>query len=431
MIGGGRSFFMSPDRSRRSFLRKLAGGAALLPVAARTLGELSPLLAATGGDEAYWHMVRYQFAFSEDKVPVNAGNLCPSPEAVAQRVTEVTRDIDIDCSFQNRDKFKETLEESRSKVAAQLGVSADEVALVRNTSEGNNTINNGLPLKAGDEVVLWDENHPTNNVAWDVRAARLGLSVKRVHLPQHPKSGAEIVDIFEKALTPQTRVLSITHVSSASGMRLPAKELTAMARGRGIYVHLDGAQSWGALHLNLREIGCDSYAASAHKWFTGPKEVGLLYVRQERIREIWPNVVAPGWGDDADPDVVGARKFESLGQRDDAALTAVGTTADFHNVLTPARVEARVMELAAELKAGLNDAGAKLVTPVEPELSGGICIIDVPEKNRHELLDRMYNEHGIAGSTSGGFRLCPHIYNTKEHIERAVRGVKELKSLIA
>jgi selenocysteine lyase/cysteine desulfurase len=422
---------MSPNRSRRSFLRKLAGGAALLPAAAHTLGELSPLLAATTGDEAYWQVVRYQFAFTENKVPMNAGNLCPSPEAVAQRVTEVTRDIDVDCSFQNRDKFKEALEESRSKVAAQLGVSADEIALVRNTSEGNNVINNGLPLKAGDEVVLWDENHPTNNVAWDVRAARSGLVVKRVSLPQHPKSAGELVDLFETALTPKTRVLSITHVSSASGMRLPARELAEVAHRRGIYVHLDGAQSWGALHINLREIGCDSYAASSHKWFVGPKEVGLLYVKQDRIPEIWPNVVAPGWGNDADPDVVGARKFESLGQRDDAALTAVATTADFHNVLTPAKVEARVMELAAVLKAGLKDAGAKLVTPIEPELSGGVCIIEVAAKNRQEMLDRMYREHGIAGSTSGGFRLCPHIYNTKGHIERAVQGVKQLKSLIA
>jgi selenocysteine lyase/cysteine desulfurase len=422
---------MNPNRSRRSFLRNLAGGAALLPVAAHTLGELSPLLAAATSEESYWQVVRYQFAFSEDKVPMNAGNLCPSPEAVAQRVTEATRDIDVDCSFQNRDKFKQTQEESRSKVAAQLGVSPDEIALVRNTSEANNVINNGLPLKAGDEVVLWSENHPTNNVAWDVRAARFGVVVKRIDLPRHPKSKAELVDAFAKALTPKTRVLSITHVSSASGLTLPAQELSALARSRGIYIHVDGAQSWGALNNNLRQMDCDSYSASAHKWFCGPKEVGVLYVKQDRIPEIWPNVVAPGWGDDADPDVVGARKFESLGQRDDAALAAISTTADFHNVLTPAKLAARVVELASMLKAGLKDAGAKLVTPESPELSAGVCIIEVPAKNRQKLLDRMYQEHGIAGSTSGGFRLCPHIYNTKEHVERAVKGVKQLKELIA
>ena len=422
---------MDQTRSRRTFFRRLAGGAVLLPAAARTLGQLSPLLAASTDGEAYWQVVRYQFAFNENKVPMNAANLCPSPDAVAQRVTEVTRDIDVDCSFQNREKFKAALEESRSKVAAQLGVSADEIALVRNTSEANNVINNGLPFKAGDEIVLWDENHPTNNVAWDVRAARFGLTVKRVKLPQHPSGTAEVVDLFQKALTPKTRVLSITHVSSASGMRLPVRALAEIAHRQGIHYHIDGAQSWGIHHLNLRELGCDSYSASAHKWFMGPKEVGMLYVKQDRIREIWPNVVAPGWGEDADPDVVGARKFESLGQRDDAALTAIATTCDFHKVLDPAKVEARTMELAAALKAGLKEIGAKLITPESPELSGGICIIEVAANKRQEMLDKMYHEQGIAGSPSGGFRLSPHSYNTREHIERAVRGVKALKNLIA
>ena len=104
---------------------------------------------------------------------MNAANLCPSPRVVAERVSELTRDIDFDCSFNNRDKFKASLEESRRKVAEELRVSADEIALVRNTSEANNVVNNGISLRSGDEIVLWDQNHPTNNVAWDVRAARL------------------------------------------------------------------------------------------------------------------------------------------------------------------------------------------------------------------------------------------------------------------
>jgi selenocysteine lyase/cysteine desulfurase len=163
---------MARPLSRRSFFGEMAAGAAYLPLAVASLSELSPLLAAAAAGDAYWNLVRQQFAFGEDKVPMNAGNLCPSPRVVAEKVTELTRDIDFDCSFNNRDKFHELLEESRRKAAAQLRVSPDEIALVRNTSEANNTINNGLPLQPGDEVVLWDENHPTNNVAWDVRAAR-------------------------------------------------------------------------------------------------------------------------------------------------------------------------------------------------------------------------------------------------------------------
>ncbi len=411
--------------SRRSFLKEVAASAALLPIALES-NEASTLAETSVDGEAYWHLVRAQFSFSEKKVPMNAANLCPSPRAVADRVSELTADIDRDCSSNNRGKFNGLREESRKKVAKQLGVSADEIALVRNTSEANNTINNGLSLEEGDEVVLWDQNHPTNNAAWDVRAARFGLTVKRVSTPKHLKSSQELIDTFIKALSANTKVLSITHVSNVSGIHLPAKQIVEAAHAKGVYVHVDGAQSWGGLDVNLRDIGCDSYSASAHKWFMGPKEAGVLFVKESNIPRIWPNVVAPGWGDDIDPDPTGARKFESLGQRDDACLAAIGTTVDFHNSIGAAQVEARMMELATALKAGLVDAGLTLVTPEDPKLSGGVCIVEVERGKNREVKNRLYDEHGIAGAGTGGLRLCPHVYNTMEHVERAVQGVKAI-----
>ena len=420
---------MSHTASRRSFLGHLAGGA-VLPAAAASLSELSPLLAATAGEENRWNLVRGQFSFSEDKVPMNAANLCPSPRAVTEQVASLTKDIDFDCSFNNRGKFSGLLEKSRRKVAEQIGADPGEVALVRNTSEANNTINNGLDLKAGDEVLLWGQNHPTNNIAWDVRAKRRGFSVRKIPVPKHPGSEDELVNVFISALTPKTRVLSITHISNRSGIRLPAKQIIAQAHKRGVYVHLDGAQSWGMAELDLHDLGCDSYAASSHKWFCGPREVGLLYVKKDRIAEIWPNVVAPGWGTTAETGLKGARKFENFGQRDDSRLTAVATTAEFHGTLGPAAIEARVYELATALKRGLKDAGAKLVTPMDSKLSGGVCIVEVPEENRSKVHAAMYHKHGIAGASTGGLRLCPHLYNTMEHVERAIQGVKELRPLL-
>ncbi len=418
----------TPTPSRREFLVR---GAAFLPAAAATTTELAPLLSAAHGEEHYWKLIREQFAFRDEKVPMNAANLCPAPRVVADRITDLTRDIDLDCSSHNRARFPAILERARDKVARQLAVSADEIAFVRNTSEANNTINNGLTLDAGAEILLWDQNHPTNNVAWEVRAKRFGYRVRRVATPPAPTGEDELRAVFVNAFSPRTRVLAVTHASNISGQRLPVEALGSAARERDIYFHVDGAQSWGAFDLDLGRLGVDSFTASAHKWFCGPKEVGLLYVRRERIAEIWPNVVAPGWGANADPDVVGARKFESFGQRDDAALSAVETAADFHNLITPIRAEARVLELAARLKSGLRKLGVKVVTPADPALSAGVCIIEVPPGNAQELLDRMYREHGIAGSTAGGFRLCPHIYNTHEHVDRAIEGIKRLRHLAA
>ena len=420
---------MTRQMSRRSFLTGIGTSTVLLPAATAFGHSANPILHGGDADELQWEMVRRQFPFSDAKIPMNAANLCPSPRVVADRVAELTRDIDTDCSFNNRAKFSELRKESRRKVASQLGVTPDEIALVRNTSEGNNTVNNGFPLSPGDEVIIWDQNHPTNNVAWDVRAARYDLIIKRVTTPEHPSGVEELLDVFVDAFGPKTRVLSITHLSNVSGIRLPVKELCEIAHQKGIYVHVDGAQTWGALDVNLTEMGCDSYAASAHKWFIGPKEAGVLYVRKDRISEIWPAVVAPGWGDDAETDLEGSRKFESLGQRDDACLAAVGTTVDFHNAIGAARVEARILDLATALKQGLKEIGASLVTPEDPKLSGGVCIIKAPREKRREINHRLYEEHGIAGAPTGGLRLCPHIYNTTDHVDRALRAVRALRPL--
>lgn len=199
---------------------------------------------------------------------------------------------------------------------------------------------------------------------------------------------------------------------------------------------MDGAQTWGASNLDLSELGCDSFAASSHKWFMGPREVGLVYVRKERIAEIWPNIVAgaalldaPAWGSDEETDLAGARKFESMGQRNDAGLAAVASTVDFLDSVGLARVESRVHELAARLKESLASMGMELVTPIERKLSGGVVVVSAPGSVRRDVFERLYAGHGIAGAPTGGIRLCPHIYNTIGHVDRAVQGLRDLRRL--
>lgn len=408
----------TPLNNRRQFLK---GSVALVAGSSSLLPRFS---LAQSSEDDYWQMVRSQFSFSEHAVPMNAANLCPSFRAVAESTALHTADIDADCSFNNRAKFSDMLEGSRSAVARQLGVTADEVALVRNTSEANNAINNGLDLNRGDGILLWDQNHPTNNVAWQVRAQRFGLQVKRASTPLEPKTQQELIDSFVSQFESNTRVLALTHVSNVSGIRLPVKQITEAAHVRGIYVHLDGAQSWGALDVNLKELDVDSYSGSAHKWYMGPKEVGLLYVHERNIDRVWPNTVAPGWGNDAETDLVGARKFESLGQRDDAALAALGVAAMLHNEIGATRIEQRIRFLAQRIKQGIESSGLQLVTPMAEELSHGVCITRAPAGRGGAASNRLYNDFGIAGAATGGLRLSPTIYNTVEHIDRAIEGAK-------
>jgi len=415
---------MNSSQSRRQFLQ---GSAAIFLTAAASHTKLNEAQSiSSNSEENYWSIVRSQFSFDESAVPMNAANLCPSFRSVSETVAALTYDIDRDCSFNNRAKFSALAEESRTAVANQLNVSADEVALVRNTSEANNIINNGLALESGDEVILWDQNHPTNNIAWDVRASRYGLNIKKIATSADPANSQELIDTFVSHFSNRTRVLSLTHVSNVSGIKLPIKQLVEAAHSRNIYVHVDGAQVWGAMALDLRDLNVDSFSASAHKWFMGPKEVGLLYVKESNIDRIWPNIVAPGWGDEVDTVLKGARKFESLGQRDDSALAGIGIAAHQHDLISTERVEARVVSLSQRLKEGITELGLELVTPMDPELSYGVCITRAPTGQGGTITDLLYKDHGIAGAATGGIRLCPTIYNTHDHIDRAITGLKKL-----
>jgi selenocysteine lyase/cysteine desulfurase len=423
--------------SRRSFVQRLAGGAAaagLLGIGgltkASTYSELVDsalgLNPADAGDERFWLSVKDQFTVREGLAMMNAANLCPSPYPVMQMVFDLTQDVDADASFQNRGKFRQLKEDARTKLGAFLGADANEIAIVRNTSEANNAISSGFELKDGDEILLSDLNHLSNMKAWEVKSQRYGFKINYFHVDAPPKSEEEIINALRAGITPNTRLISFTHVSNTTGLLMPAKALCAIARERGIFVHVDGAQSFGALNVNLHDMGCDSYSGSAHKWFMGPKEAGVLYVRQARQYEVWPNIVSLPYDDD----VVGARKYEALGQRDDGAVSAMGRTVDFHNMLGADRMETRRRQIVSAIKEDLSKVpGISFTTSMDPALSAGVVVFRPGDIDSRKAFAKLYSDYHIAGAGLGpNIRLCPHIYNTVAEADRVVAAVSEMMS---
>jgi len=380
-------------------------------------------------DESYWSLVKEAFSLNSDLLFMHAANLCPSPISVQNQLLDLTLDVDQDASAQNRRKFSGLQERSRSMLAGFLGADSKEIAIVRNTSSANATVVNGLDLGPGDEVLLWDQNHPTNSISWDVRAERYGFTVRRVSTPVNPQSTEELIAPFEDALTPETRLVSFSHISNISGVKLPATRLCGLAHANGSFAMVDGAQSFGCLEVDLHRIGCDFYTGSAHKWFLGPREAGVLYVRESAVEHLWPTHVGVGWEGAV---TNGARKFEVLGQRDDAAVAAVATTVHFHEIIGKQRVAERIKELANALKTGLRERlpGTQFHTPSSEDLSGGVVVFLPPNSDASELFSALYEEHGVAGAAMGGaftgVRLCPHIYNTMEDINSVIQAVESL-----
>jgi selenocysteine lyase/cysteine desulfurase len=407
--------------ARRDFLKVVSGASiasSLTTYSTASLGTATDSLA---------------FGFTDENVPMNAANLCPMPSNVTAAHARYAQALDLSLSADNRTTIVGFKEEARSQVAAMLGSSSDEIAIVRNTSEANNVIVQGIPLQAGDEVVLWDQNHPSNGVAWDVQAKRVGATVRRFSVPRDTSSIDEVIDHFIAAVSDKTTAVSFTHISNITGFRTPAAEICAALRKRkaDVFIHIDGAQTWGAVDIDLGAIEADSFSGSAHKWFMGPREVGILYVRKQHIDNIWPNIVSIPWGQMVDDAPAGARKFDALGQRDDAAVAALGDAAALHEALTPAGIEARSMMLADRLRESLKDLGVTFVSTSNPLFTSSVVIISVPRESARELTGKVYDNSGIITAPTGGLRMSPHVYNTEDHIDRVVAAVKKFKNLLS
>ena len=411
------------DIKRRSFIKGI--------------GIASPLIGgAFGYKKAIADILNYDpekaFGFSENHVPMNAANLCPMPIAISRSMARFNDDLDFDMSGSNRSRIVSIKENAREGIAKQLNVKTNEVAITRNTSESNNIIAQGLSLKSGDEILLWDQNHPSNDVSWAVRADRSNCKVRYFSVPTFTNDIENITDIIKKQISPKTKVISFTHISNITGFKLPAQQICEAVRGqnKNIHIHIDGAQTWGLMDVDLNKIGCDSFSGSSHKWYMGPREIGLLVVKEPRVENIWPNIVSIGWGNSKDTSADGAKKFEAYGQRDDASLAALSETVKFHQEITPRKIEHAATKISEYIRSALIDINVKFVSSNNQQFTSNVIILEVSRQNRTQLLKKIFNEAGIILAGTGGLRLSPHIYNTTDHADRVVRAINNNRDLL-
>lgn len=413
--------------NRRKFLHHLAAGSLALTLPGLVHGKDRKPLPAPGNvlDESYWEMVKKQFTVPDNLVMLNAANLCPSPYFINERVYSLTRELESNVSFQFRENFTTQRAKALANLARFIGVSTEELGITRNTSEANITVVNGLDFKPGDEIVIWEQNHPSNGMAWEQRARRSALVIKKVSLPASPKSIDDLVSPFAKAITPKTKVIAFSHISNLSGMALPAKEICGLARAKGVMTLVDGAQTLGFMQLDLKAMGCDFFTASTHKWLMGPLENGVLYVRGEHIEKIWPNVIGGSWNKESK---TVDEKLCNLGQRIETTTSALPETVDYHLTIGKQNIEERVKALNGYLKEQIQARVPKaaFVTPLSPDFSGGIVIIQIPGKDTKDIYQKLYERYGVACSPTGGIRLSPHIYNTRADIDKVVKGLEVL-----
>jgi selenocysteine lyase/cysteine desulfurase len=409
--------------TRRDFARLfgIGGSAALLAPGVLDAFQ-APALPATPArpGPSFWQAVRAQFPMPPELAVMNAANLCPSPVSVLRAVNDYTHRLDRQPVPAVRAEMVGVKEVTRKLVARHLHVTPEEIVLTRNTSESNNLVSSGLDLKAGDEVLLFGDNHPSNLVAWQQKAKRFGFTVSTVaQVNPHP-GGDYYLDAFAKAITPRTRVLGFTHLTNTVGDLLPARELCRLARDRGVLTLVDGAQTFGLLDVDLSDMQPDFYSGSAHKWPCGPKEVGVLYVNARSQDRIWPSIysVLPG-------EVGASRRFEGFGQRDEPALHACGVAMELVLRIGQAAIEAYSRELGRALIEGLRRMdGVRLWTSPDPSRSVSVVSFQPGSLDPAQVLDRLAGDGIVGAARTGtdrpGIRLCPHFYNSHADVERAL-----------
>jgi len=418
--------------TRRRFVG-LAGAAAASSMTAPALAEAVYRSATTGlrrgprlpQSDDDWKDVLSAFDLG-GRVTMNTANLAPASAPGRAVLAELSAAVDADPSFQNRARFNELRQSTRETVAAYLGADAGEIVLTRNTTEGNNFVVSGVDLGPGDEVVLTEHNHPSNRASWRTRAQHDGFSIVEAPVPSPPSSPQVLIDGLQEAVTPRTRLLSYSHVTNLGGCRYPAREINTWARDRDILTLVDGAQTCGAIDVDLHDMACDFYTASGHKWPCSPREVGVLYVRAGSEDRLRPSVVSVGFNAAS---TVG--KLESLGQRDDAVIAAFGHSVRFLHDIGSTEVEARVAALTGFFKKALAESPrVTLYTPMDASFSGGVVTFHLDGIDARRAHEWLYRERGVVSAPSGvedgGVRFSPHIYTSMAGCARALEAVREL-----
>lgn len=419
---------------RREFIKNvftgIAGSSLLLgAVKEELLGKADNLasgLEKEAGSEKYWEMVKKSFSIQKGLLYFNNASLGPSPELVIDATERFRRTLDAFPSKYMWGGWQEDKEEVRKKAAKLMGVSAEEMALIHNTTEGMNVVASSLKLKPGDEVILADHEHPSGTIPWKYWQETKGVKLVRPVLPILPASPGEIMDLYRKAITRRTKVISMCHMVNTNGMMLPVKEVSRMARSRGILVAVDGAQAAGMVKVDLKDLGCDFYAASSHKWIFSPKGMGLFYVKEGAQRFIGPLVVANGYEDES------IRRFENYNTRNLSELLGLGTAIDFHNLIGSDVIEGRVYELKDYFrKQAALRSYLKIKTPVLDELSAGIITVEVLGRKVTEVRDILLGEYGIDCRPMGmfglnGLRISLSVYITCRDIDYLMQSLDKI-----
>ena len=420
--------------NRRNFVRRLTASAAFAAAVAETAGararasmrRLEHAATAHASEADFWANVRAEFLLDPHVAYLNNGTLGPTPRPVLYTLIERYQQIAMETGPENT-RQRELAESVRKKAAAFINADAGEVALMHNTTEGMSFIANGLDLTSGDEVIMTFHEHPGGFHPWRLKAKRHGVVIKEIKFPLPLEDPAAVLNLFSDAITSRTKVISFSHTTYQTGTMMPAKQICALARAKGILSLVDAAHPLGQMSIDMKDIGADYYAMSPHKWLDAPTGTGLLYMRRDSQDRVWPTMGSTGWDDPK----LGAARFDRHSQRAWPLVLACGAAVDFQNTIGKERIEQRVRMLHARLRDKVAALPRVTIhTSPHPELSCALLAFSIPGIKNQDIVDTLLARHGTYVRTIeydlNAVRVSTHHYNTEQQVDRLVEGLQDI-----
>jgi len=425
--------------SRRAFLG--LGGAVGTAVASRSFAGFARLEAAGAAvadrtpedvaqDEFYWREIQEAFTLDRTLINLNNGNTCPSPRVVLE-ATKRYMDMSNMLPVHYRGDIERHLQTVRRGLAKEFGFDEDEVALTRNASESLQIVQNGLDLAPGDEVITTEQDYPRMLTTWDQRRRRDKITVTRLQFPV-PTTEDDLYQRFERAITPRTKVFHFCHITNLTGQLFPVQRLSRLARSRGIQTVVDGAHAIAHFPFKIRDLECDYYGVSLHKWLLAPIGNGLLYVRRENIPKLWPLQAVP------ERQANDVRKFEAIGTYPTAIRAAVGEALAFHQAIGAERKAARLRYLTLRWANALkSNPRVKILSSLEPGQTWGLAMVGIDGVDSRALAQFMMDKYRIViNAVVGGqppnqvfdytgLRVTPNVYTTLQEIDTFVEAMQD------
>ncbi len=377
-------------------------------------------------DEDFWSFIQQSYATSSNIINLNNGGVAPAPKSVQDAVERMSRMANEAPSYYMWRIMDQGREPLRKKLGDLAGVSNEEVALHRNATEALENIIFGLRLQAGDEVILCKQDYPNMINSWKQREKRDGIKLVWLNHSLPEENNAIIVKAYVDAITPKTKVIHLTHVINWMGQIMPAKEIAAEAHKRNIEVVLDGAHSFGHITYNVRDLGCDYFGTSLHKWISAPIGTGMMIVKKEKIKNLFPLFGA------GDPEADDIRKFENMGTRPFYIEEATGQAIQFHQMIGGERKQKRLHYLKNYwAEKALQIPGVKIGTSLKPEFGCAIGLLQIEGKTPSQIdsfLFEKYKIHsvGIVWENIKGVRITPNVYTLPADLDILVEGIGKL-----